>query len=190
MSVVNMAHNPKLNEQTHEQIKQNDMKYRFKTLEEFEKEFEKNGDGSFEVGKEEFFEAMFHLCGVELPDWASKKILKSDTGICLDLGKLVPGKENCWMFTKEMITPVEEPGKFYPFAEEVEMLVWDIDESKALKRTVFGRKNGRFLAWYIHSPCSSTQWKNAKPLPQPVTVTMQEIAEWKGVDVEQIKVEG
>ena len=60
------------------------------------------------------------------------------------------------------------------------------------KRVVFIEKNGGFLAWgYVETleeaekSTSATFWKYAKEI-EPVEVTIEEIAKWKGVCTEQI----
>ena len=60
------------------------------------------------------------------------------------------------------------------------------------KRVVFMEKNGGFLAWGFAETLEeaekiviTTFWKYAKEI-EPIEVTLEEIAEWKGVNKEQI----
>ena len=60
------------------------------------------------------------------------------------------------------------------------------------KRVVFMEKNGGFLAWEsaetleeAEKIVGNTFWKYAKEI-EPIQVTLEEIAEWKGVHIEQI----
>lgn len=61
------------------------------------------------------------------------------------------------------------------------------------KRVVFMEKGGQFMAWSRASSIkeaeetfSTTTWKYAKELPKEIKVTKEEIAKWKGCDVEQL----
>ena len=71
------------------------------------------------------------------------------------------------------------------------MLVSD-DKRWWYKRVVFMKKNGGFLAWEFAETfeeaekiASTTFWKYAKEI-EPIQVTLEEIAKWKGVIKEQI----
>lgn len=70
--------------------------------------------------------------------------------------------------------------------DEVEMLVWDNNEPFAEKSKVFAKIENLYVA--LRSDGVILRWKNAKPIPEEVEVTMEEIAKWKGVDVKQIKI--
>ena len=78
-------------------------------------------------------------------------------------------------------------GKNYPRV----MLVSD-DKMNWGKRVVFIVKNGGFLAWQFAETLeeaekivSTTFWKYAKEI-EPIEVTLEEIAKWKGTIKEQI----
>ena len=71
------------------------------------------------------------------------------------------------------------------------MLVSD-DNINWGKRVVFMEKNGGFLAWGFFETLeeaekivSTTFWKYAKEI-EPIQVTLEEIAKWKGTSKEQI----
>ena len=90
-------------------------------------------------------------------------------------------------YNAEIIELPEE--KTYPRI----MLVSD-DKTKWYKRVVFMEKNGGFLAWGFFETLeeaekivSTTFWKYAKEI-EPVEVTLEEIAEWKGTIKEQITI--
>lgn len=70
--------------------------------------------------------------------------------------------------------------------DEVEMLVWDNDEAFGQKSKVLLKSENLYVA--VRSDGVILRWKNAKPIPEEVEVTMEEIAKWKGVDVKQIKI--
>ena len=60
------------------------------------------------------------------------------------------------------------------------------------QRVVFMEKNGGFLAWAFAETLEEAEkqtniifWKYAKEI-EPIQVTLEEIAKWKGVDKEQI----
>jgi len=76
-------------------------------------------------------------------------------------------------------------------AYERVMLV-SFDKMTWCKRVVFMEKNGGFLAWAFaetleeaEKPTSTTFWKYAKEI-EPIEVTLEEIAKWKGTIKEQI----
>lgn len=61
------------------------------------------------------------------------------------------------------------------------------------QRVVFMEKNGHFISWrYVDTiemakdVVKTNSWNFAKDLPKEVTVTKEEIAKWKGCDVEQL----
>ncbi len=73
------------------------------------------------------------------------------------------------------------------------MLVSMSLEADWKKRVVFMKKGGRFIAWSYASSIKEaektfniTTWKYAKELPKEIEVTKEEIAKWKGCDVEQL----
>lgn len=71
--------------------------------------------------------------------------------------------------------------------DEVEMLVWDNEEEFAVPRRVIAKSmTDRWI--FVNEYHNFTQVKNAKPIPEKVEVTLEEIAKWKGVDVKQIKI--
>ena len=80
----------------------------------------------------------------------------------------------------------------YKEFEERVMLVSD-DEEIWYRRVVFMEKNNRFIAWNYAKTieeavgvCKTTDWSYAKELPKEIEVTKEEIAKWKGCDVEQL----
>ena len=88
-------------------------------------------------------------------------------------------------YNAEIIELPEE--KTYPRVMLVsnDEMTWD-------KRVVFMEKNGGFLAWRYVGTLeeaekieSTTFWKYAKEI-EPIQVTLEEIAKWKGVNQEQI----
>jgi LysM repeat protein len=70
------------------------------------------------------------------------------------------------------------------------------DATRWRKRKVFSQKNGKFIAWAwaendeeVNNSFDTSSWKFAKELEeQKVEVTLEEIAEKFGVNVEQIKI--
>ena len=104
---------------------------------------------------------------------------------------VINGKFDYWdidevrRYNAEIIELPEE--KNYPRV----MLVSD-DRIKWCKRVVFMEKNGGFLAWGFAETLEvaekivrTTFWKYAKEI-EPIEVTLEEIAKWKGVHKEQI----
>ena len=104
---------------------------------------------------------------------------------------LINGRFDFWTidevknYNAEIIELPEE--KTYPRV----MLVSD-DKIKWFQRVVFMEKNGGFLAWGFAETfeeaekiASTTFWKYAKEI-EPIQVTLEEIANWKGVNKEQI----
>tara|TARA_R110002050_G_C8555282_1_gene481045 strand:+ start:50 stop:529 length:480 start_codon:yes stop_codon:yes gene_type:complete len=85
--------------------------------------------------------------------------------------------------------PEQEPEKSeYPKV----MLVSD-DESSWEQRVVFMEKQKIFLAWLEAKTIEEAKietaiarWKYAKELPKEIEVTKEEIAKWKGCEVEQL----
>lgn len=71
--------------------------------------------------------------------------------------------------------------------DEVEMLVWDNEEAFAVPRRVIAKSMTK--KWvFLNEYQNFIPVKNAKPIPEEVEVTLEEIAKWKGVDVKQIKI--
>ena len=67
------------------------------------------------------------------------------------------------------------------------------DESSWELRVVFMEKQKIFLAWLEAKTIEEAKietdiarWKYAKELPKEIEVTKEEIAKWKGCDVEQL----
>ena len=88
-------------------------------------------------------------------------------------------------YNAEIIELPEE--KTYPRV----MLISD-DKMTWGKRVVFMEKNGGFLAWEsaetleeAEKIVGNTFWKYAKEI-EPIQVTLEEIAQWKGIHKEQI----
>ena len=72
------------------------------------------------------------------------------------------------------------------------MLVSD-DKTNWKQRVVFMEKNYNFITWrycetieQAKDIVKTNSWKFAKELPKEVEVTKEEIARWKGCDVEQL----
>ncbi len=91
-------------------------------------------------------------------------------------------------YNAEIIELPEE--KTYPRV----MLVSNDNIKGERRRVVFMEKCGGFLAWAdaktLHEAKSETNvvfWRYAKEI-EPIEVTIEEIAEWKGVSKEQIKI--
>ena len=68
------------------------------------------------------------------------------------------------------------------------------DKKQWVKRVVFMEKCGGFLAWAHEETLEKAEkkidtmfWRYAKEI-EPIEVTIEEIAEWKGVSKEQIKI--
>ena len=85
----------------------------------------------------------------------------------------------------EIIKLPEE--KIYP-----RVMLVSHDKIKWYKRVVFMEKRGEFLAWYNAETMEDAEnttdvfsWEYAKEI-EPVEVTLEEIAKWKGVSKEQI----
>ena len=104
---------------------------------------------------------------------------------------IINGEFDIWSDTEvrrynaEIIELPEE--KTYPRV----MLVSD-DKRAWGKRVVFMGKNGGFLAWGFAETLEEAEktvaisfWKYAKEI-EPILVTLEEIAKWKGVSKEQI----
>ena len=107
---------------------------------------------------------------------------------------IINGKFDIWDANKileanaEVIELPEE--KTYPRVMQVsdDNINWDN------QRVVFMEKRGGFLAWdgaktldEAENEIYSSFWEYAKEI-EPIEVTMEEIAEWKGVSKEQIKI--
>ena len=102
---------------------------------------------------------------------------------------IIDGKFEVWGIDEiakaEIIELPEE--KTYPRV----MLVSN-DRGKWFKRVVFMEKCGRFLAWDKAETLEEAEnitvpitWKYTKDL-EPIEVTLEDIAKWKGVNKEQI----
>ena len=88
-------------------------------------------------------------------------------------------------------TPQEPEENEYP--KEGKVMLVSHDEIEWLSRVVFMEKNDLFIAWFgavtieaAKETVSTISWKYAKELPKEVEVTKEEIAKWKGCDVEQL----
>ena len=130
-----------------------------------------------------------------------KKVIKfwkkyCDTGRMIgdtvgDYYGLINGRFDFWTidevknYNAEIIELPEE--KTYPRV----MLVSD-DKTKWYKKVVFMEKCGGFLVWVSATTLEESEnttytcfWKYAKEI-EPIQVTLEEIAKWKGVHKEQI----
>ena len=118
-------------------------------------------------------------------------VLRGDT--VGDYYGLINGRFDFWTidevknYNAEIIELPEE--RAYPRV----MLVSD-DKMTWGKRVVFMEKNGGFLAWEFaetlegaEKSTSTIFWKYAKEI-EPIEVTLEEIAKWKGTSKEQIKI--
>jgi hypothetical protein len=84
--------------------------------------------------------------------------------------------------------------KNYFYATEKVMLVSE-DNIGWHKRVVFGEKCGRFLAWSLvdnlndaKTTIEISNWKYAKEINSPIELTMDEIANKFGIDVNLLKI--
>ena len=104
---------------------------------------------------------------------------------------IINGEFNIWELYKirennaEIIELPEE--KTYP-----RVMLVSGDKMTWCKRVVFMEKNGGFLAWVFAETLEKAEktvdtifWKYAKEI-EPIEVTLEEIAKWKGVSKEQI----
>ena len=130
-----------------------------------------------------------------------KKVIKFFKQYCdtmvldgTDIGSyygIINGEFDIWAadevrrYNAEIIELPEE--KTYPRV----MLVSD-DQIDWKKRVVFMEKCGRFLTWYnvrtmedAENEIATCFWEYAKEI-EPIEVTLEEIAKWKGVHKEQI----
>jgi len=91
---------------------------------------------------------------------------------------------------KDTNKPEPEKNK-YP--KEGKVMLVSNSEKNWLQRVVFIEKNNKFVAWSgvetieeAKNQTHAVSWKYAKELPKKVKVTKEEIAEWKGCDVNQL----
>lgn len=88
--------------------------------------------------------------------------------------------------------PEEKKEKKYPRV----MWVWDKGGSRERrKRVVFMEKKGRFLSWVNAETIEESErmtgvshWDYASEILPEIEVTLEEIAAWKGVSKEQVKI--
>ena len=97
------------------------------------------------------------------------------------------GEDKITKANAEIIELTEE--KTYP-----RVMLVSIDKENWHKRVVFMEKCGGFLAWMLAETLKEAEneidtnfWEFAKEI-EPIEVTLEEIAEWKGVSKEQIKI--
>ena len=108
---------------------------------------------------------------------------------------IIDGKFHFWepdelRYYVEIVEIIELPEeRAYPRV----MLVSN-DKINWKKRVVFMEKNGGFLAWGFFETLeeaekivSTTFWKYAKEI-EPIEVTLEEIAKWKGINANQIRI--
>lgn len=112
----------------------------------------------------------------------------------------IPGVLN---FYDDVVPLPIEGGKFYSLDKGATvsilpqypkvMEVFDFPDSKPLTRVVFMEKNGRFFVWNnaqtleeAEKEIGVSSYKFAREISPIVEVTRQEIADWKGVDVDNI----
>jgi hypothetical protein len=84
----------------------------------------------------------------------------------------------------------------FPLESTERWMMVSEDATRWRKRKVFSQKNGKFIAWAwaendeeVNNSTETSSWKFAKELEeQKVEVTLEEIAEKFGVNVEQIKI--
>ncbi len=88
-------------------------------------------------------------------------------------------------------TQQETEEKEYP--KEGKVMLVSGNEMDWYKRVVFMEKNNYFISWDsaetiedAESRVTTMNWKYAKELPKEIKVTKEEIAKWKGCDVEQL----
>jgi hypothetical protein len=74
------------------------------------------------------------------------------------------------------------------------MLVWDDEESRAVKRVVIKKTSLRYVAWNAPSieeskeALSTAQWRHAKDLPTIKEVTLEEVAKKFNISVENLRI--
>lgn len=75
------------------------------------------------------------------------------------------------------------------------MWVWEHEGAKPKKRVVFMEKNGEYLSWVNAETLEEsenytgvTYWQYARDIIEPIEITLEQIAEKFGVNVEQIKI--
>lgn len=69
--------------------------------------------------------------------------------------------------------------------DEVKMVVWDKEHSIPVIRKVIARTESNWVT--LSEAGSFVNIKNAHPMPKKISVSLAEIAAWKGVDKEQIE---
>ena len=122
---------------------------------------------------------------------------KEDEDVFFNFNKFQGGVSDVFLYYEdefaEIISykdvPEPEPEKSeYPKV----MLVSD-DKVSWVTRVVFMEKNNKFIAWIgvetieeAKKRVCTTTWKFAKELPTKIEVTKEEIAKWKGCEVEQL----
>lgn len=92
-------------------------------------------------------------------------------------------------YNSQVITLEELKAMAKPYPKV--MWVWDNDEEDAKKREVISEIQSHGVKYYITHNDSygfPTIWKNAKDIEEPTEITLEQIAEKFGVDVEQIKI--
>lgn len=107
------------------------------------------------------------------------------------LGNTVFLYRHIYESTAEIITK-KEPKKS-EYTKEGKVMLVSYDEKNWEQRVVFMEKNNKFIAWNkaktieeAKSSLYAAAWEYAKELPKEVEVTKEEIARWKGCDVEQL----
>lgn len=78
-------------------------------------------------------------------------------------------------YKDQTITPIMKP-----------MLVWDDDESKAVERFVYAKDESNDFPWKAGGKREGG-WKNAKPIPEEVEMTVAEISKALGKKVKVIE---
>ena len=79
-------------------------RYRFKTLEEFDKTCKRLENGSYITGNTKFVENMYHLLGMEINEEDSDRILQN-LGYNITLTTNIAGDLD-WKYCEEMITEI------------------------------------------------------------------------------------
>lgn len=114
-------------------------KYRFKTLQEMEATCE-NSKGAFTCGRDVFSTDMHHLLGLPIPDVFSEQIIDNKR-IYLDLGDIVPGENNYWGLTPEMLTRNEPAREIKENAQ--------IEYHQQFKENTFYTSSKGFVMYHI-----------------------------------------
>ena len=106
--------------------------------------------------------------------------------------KLQDGIGSVYLYYEGEFSEIISYNKEEDIFKERVMLVSD-DEENWWRRVVFMKKNNRFIAWNYAKTIEdagevskTTDWSYAKEYEEVVEVTKEDIAKWKGCDVNQL----